>query len=51
MKAKDEKGRFKKENEDAEFTIRIPSIKRIIFYMNLLIIFLLFDFWPDAKQV
>ena len=40
MKVRDEKGRFKKENNDSEFTIRIPFIKNIIFYINLLVLYL-----------
>ena len=40
MKARDEKGRFKKENDDTEFIIRIPSLKNMIFYFSLIVIFL-----------
>ena len=40
MKARDDKGRFKKEIEDTEFIIKFPSIKAIIYYFSLIIIFL-----------
>ena len=40
MKARDDKGRFKKEIEDAEFIIKFPSIKTVIHYFSLIIIFL-----------
>ena len=40
MKARDDRGRFKKEIEDAEFIIKFPSIKTIIHYFSLIIIFL-----------
>ena len=40
MKARDEKGRFKKENDDTEFIIRLPSLKNMIFYFSLIVIFL-----------
>ena len=39
---RDEKGRFSKrsDNEDSEFVIKFPSIKIIIYYAILIIIFL-----------
>ena len=42
MKQRDEKGRFSKrsDNEDSEFVIKFPSIKIIIYYAILIIIFL-----------
>ena len=40
MKARDDKGRFKKEIEDSEFIIKFPSIKTVIHYFSLIIIFL-----------
>ena len=40
MKARDDKGRFKKEIEDTEFIIKFPSIKAVIYYFSLIIIFL-----------
>ena len=40
MKARDDKGRFKKEIEDSEFIIKFPSIKTVINYFSLIIIFL-----------
>ena len=39
MKSRDSKGRFKK-NEGSEFILTLPSIRNIIFYISLLIIFL-----------
>ena len=42
MKSRDEKERFSKknDNEDAEFVIKFPSIKILIYYAILTIIFL-----------
>ena len=42
MKSRDEKGRFSKknDNEDAEFVIKFPSIKILIYYAILTVIFL-----------
>ena len=42
MKSRDEKGRFSKknDNEDSEFIIKFPSIKILIYYTILTIIFL-----------
>jgi len=42
MKSRDEKGRFSKrnDNEDSDFIIKFPSIKIIIYYAILIIIFL-----------
>ena len=42
MKPRDEKGRFSKrnDNEESEFIIKFPSIKILIYYAILIIIFL-----------
>ena len=42
MKSSDEKGKFSKknDNEDAEFVIKFPSIKILIYYAILTVIFL-----------